>query len=218
MSADLSNDFNAALEYSQLMRDTYLVHFYRAYSMDNRYVFVDKSACSSLLQKELAIDTIYHSKHGGSVCVEEKIEQWPGYQRTNFALEIESCTNPGRERKGWMHYAKADYLFYAFAYDGDMGLDAYLIDFPKLRKWFWSLSVRYPTHTMDTINRTRVELTPIQDVIQAVPTWNFDITSDGCREKPRQVNTHTVSAEGMKRASQGYTHKGQPRKKDGNNG
>lgn len=187
MSA-LADDFDAALEYSRMMRDTYLVHFYKEYSFDGRYVFIDKSTCSTLLQKELAVDTVAQCTNGRSICIEEKIEQWPGHQRWNFALEIDSCTTPGRERKGWMHYAKADYLLYAFAYEGDTGLNAYLIDFPKLREWFWKLPKRYETHTMDTLNRTRFEKVPIQDVRKAVPTWQYNITADGCTFIPRRAS------------------------------
>jgi hypothetical protein len=181
MVANLADDFNAALDYSRRMRDTFLVHFYKRYSFDGRYVFVDKSACSTLLQKELAVDTVAQWSNRGSICIEEKIEQWPGHQRWNFALETESCTTPGRERKGWMHYAKADYLLYAFAFDGDIGLNAYLIDFPKLREWFWNLPTRYESYVMPTLNRTRFEKVPIQDVAKAVPTWHYIINSEGCK-------------------------------------
>lgn len=188
MSANLSDNFTSALEYSRKMRDTYLVHFYQEYSLNGRYVFIDKSACSTLLQKQLAVDTIYQSKNGGSLCIEEKIEQWPGYQRVNFALEIDSCTTPGRERKGWMYYARADYLLYAFAYEGDVGLNAYLIDFPKLREWFWNLPKRYPAYIMPTINHTRFEKVPIQDVRKAVPTWQYNINENGCTLIPKRAS------------------------------
>jgi len=186
MSIRLADDFAAALEYSRMMRDKFLVHFYRKYSFDGRYVFVDKSACSLLLQKELATDTIAQSSATSSDCIEEKIEQWPGCKRKNFALETDSCTVPGHERKGWMHYAKADHLLYAFAYEGDTGLDAYFIDFPKLRKWFWGLPKRYEPHTMDTLNRTRFEKVPIIDVCRAVPTTHYLITAEGCQFIPRR--------------------------------
>lgn len=182
----LADNFSAALEYSETMRDTFLVQFYRKYSLEGRYVFINKSACSTILQKELAVDTIVQSMNGGSICIEEKIEQWPGWKRNNFALETDSCTRPGRERKGWMHYAKADYLLYAFAYEGDTGLDAYFIHFPKLREWFWNLKTRYPSHTMNTLNRTRFEKVPIDDVVRAIPTSRYIITSDGCQLVPKR--------------------------------
>src|SRR5438105_6458083 len=121
---DLSTDFQAACKWTRLMRDTFLSRFYKKYSYDGRYVFVDKSDCSTLLQKELAIDTIMQYPKS-SVCIEEKIEQWPknGRKRTNFALETDSCTVRGHERKGWMHYARADYLLDAFAYEGNSEMD-----------------------------------------------------------------------------------------------
>lgn len=176
----LADDWIAASQYSRMMRNKFLVHFYRKYSVEGRYVFIDKSECSTLLQKELAVDTVAQSENGLSVCIEEKIEQWPGYERSNFALEVMTCTVPGREREGWMHYAKADYLLYAFAFPDDKGLAVYLINFPKLKQWFWSLPRRYPDHTMDTFNRTRFEKVPIKDVRASVPTSRYHITNEGC--------------------------------------
>lgn len=189
MSSRLSDNFHAAVEYSRKMRDIYLgPYFYQKYSVDGRYVYIDKSVCSTLLQKRLAIDTIMQTKNG-SPCIEEKIEQWPGYKRNNFALETDSCTVVGRERLGWMHYAKADYLLYAFAYPNDTGLDVYLIDFPKLREWFWNLPKRYPAHVMtDTVNHTRFEKVSILDVRQAVPTYRYNISRAGCQFIPRRAS------------------------------
>lgn len=184
---NLSNDFNAASEYARRMRDTFLVHFYQKYSVEGRYVFIDKSACSTILQTQLAVDTIFQSSHDKSICVEEKIEQWPGWKRSKFALETRSCTVVGREKPGWMHYARADYLLYAFAYEGDSGLDVFLINFPKLREWFWGLPTRYPSHVMKhTLNHTEFEKVPIVDVCRAVPTYRYIITRDGCQPIPRR--------------------------------
>ena len=186
MSTRLADNFTAAAEYSRYMRDKYLSHFYQKYSFDGRYVYIDKSACSTLLQKELAIDTVMQWGKG-SLCIEEKIEQWPGFKRRNFALETESCTVIGRERHGWMHYAKADYLLYAFAYENDSGLDVYLIDFPKLHEWFWNLPTRYEAHVMEnTINHTRFEKVPILDVRRAVPTIRYLINDAGCTYIPKR--------------------------------
>lgn len=190
MITNLADNFYAAREYSCKMRDTFLVHFYQEYALDGRYVFIDKSTCSTLLQKELAVDTIFQSKKEprASLCIEEKIEQWPGYTRPNFALETDSCTIPGRERKGWMHYAKADYLLYAFAFENDAGLDAYLIDFPKLQEWFYSLPMRYESYIMPTLNRTRFEKVPIHDVRKVVSTWHYIINGEGCTFIPKRAS------------------------------
>lgn len=189
MSVDLANNFDAAMEYTQRMRDTFLgPHFYRKYAVDGRYVYIDKSACSTVLQKELAVDTVMQVANG-SLCIEEKIEQWHGYTRKNFALETDSCTVPGHERKGWMHYAKADYLLYAFAHKDDLGLDVYFIHFPKLREWFWSLPKRYPSHTMEkTYNHTRFEKVPILDVRRVVPTTRYLINCNGCHPIKRRAS------------------------------
>ncbi len=178
-SINLANNFYAALAYTQQMRDKYLTSFYKKYSLDGRYVFIEKSACSTMLQKELAVDTIFQSRKSGSLCIEEKIERkYTG----NFALETESCTKPGHERGGWMRYAEADYLLYAFAVS--TGLDVYLIDFPKLRSWFWDseerLPLRFRPHVMDTHNRTLIKIVPIEDVKQEVGYLRYLCTEEMC--------------------------------------
>lgn len=183
----LAENFHAALQYSQEMRDRFLgPYFYQKYALEGRYVFVEKSACSTLLQKQLAVDTLVQSPRGGSLCIEEKIEQWPGYWRKNFALETASCTLPGKERPGWMQYAQADYLLYAFAYPGNQGLRVYFIDFPQLREWFWHLPVRYPAHVMETQNRTRFEKVPIVDVRKAVSVQRYHLSEQGCQYIPER--------------------------------
>lgn len=168
--------FEVDAAWSQQKRDSHLIHFYQKYAVDGRYVFVDKSACSTIMQKQLAVDTIIQARGGASWCIEEKIERWPGYTRSNFALETDSCTVPGRERKGWMHYAQADYLLYAFEQEnGD--LDAYLIHFPQLRSWFWNVQERYSSHTMETLNRTRFKKVPIADVRRSVGMVRYLVTA-----------------------------------------
>jgi len=191
MSISLAQDFVAAIQWSCMMREKYLSHFYGKYSVDRRYVYVDKSSCSTLLQKELAVDTImqWPTPHT-SICIEEKIVQWPGYKHVNFALEVESCTTVGRERGGWMRYAEADYLLYAFAYENDSGLDVYLIDFPKLRGWFWQVhEERYKANDYvmpNTLNHTRIAKVPIKDVRDAVPTARYLCNSEGCVFIPKR--------------------------------
>lgn len=180
MNTNLAHNFIDDAAWSVSMRDRYLVRLYQQYSLDGRYVFVDKSRCSTIMQKRLAVDTILQAKQGGSLCIEEKIERWPGYVRPNFALETDSCTVPGHEKQGWMHYARADYLLYAFEMEQG-GLDVYLIDFPALREWFWPIHERYESHTMDTLNRTQFRKVPIADVARAVWTKRYIITDTHCQ-------------------------------------
>jgi hypothetical protein len=179
MNINLAENFSAANAWQQMQRDRYLIHFYQKYSLNGRYVFIDKSACSTLLQKQLAVDTIFQSaRNGASLCIEEKIDS--GTARINFALETDSCTVKGREKPGWMHYAQADYLLYAFV-RAEGGLKVYLIDFAKLREWFWQVYEQYRYYVMpNTINHTGIRLVPIRDVEQNVPTWKYICTDEGC--------------------------------------
>lgn len=170
------------LAFTVKMRTRYLEpHLYRAYSWEGRYVIIDKSRCSTILQKRLAIDTILQ-KRDESICIEEKIERWPGYKRPNFFLETDSCTVPGLESLGWMHYAEADTLLYAFELETRDGLDVYLIPFEPLKAWFWQHHTAYRAHTMNQSNHTRGRLVPIRDVTQAITgIKHYIITDAGLR-------------------------------------
>lgn len=165
------NDFERDNDWQRKMGDRFLASFYGEYSKVGRYVFIEKSRCSALLQKRLAVDTIVQSPNGSSVCIEEKIvrQKWPC-----FFLETDSCTVHGYESEGWMKYGMADYLFYCF-YCGDH-LESYLIDFIKLRNWFWPVHENYNAHVMpNTRNHTKGRLVPIVDVTSNVPTKSFNI-------------------------------------------
>lgn len=178
ISQSPSLDFIRANDWQMEQRDRYLRHFYQQYSLDGRYVFVDKSQCSTLLQKQLAIDTICQSRSGASFCVEEKIDS--GINRKNFALETDSCTVPGRERKGWMHYAQADFLLYAFQMEQG-GLNVYFMSLPALRAWFWRVYERYRYYVMpDTLNHSGIRLVPIFDVERNITVRRYICNDTGC--------------------------------------
>ncbi len=182
-----SDNWKDAKEWAIAMRDTYLVQFYGKYSLNGRYVFIEKSACSDILQKRLAIDTIYTSaKTGGSICVEEKIVQWPGrYPYDDFFLETKSFTVKGHESLGWMHYAKADYLLYAFEREDLSSLDVYFINFPELRDWFWKVYERYQICVMgNTFNHTEGRKVPIRDVVRSVKSTRYLVTVERCIHIP----------------------------------
>lgn len=173
---------------SRQLRDQYLAIWYAKYLSD--YIFLDsisdEETCIVKLQRDWSIDTIGMWKRNRLVsCFEEKIDLWPGYQRTNFALETESCTVEGKERKGWMKYAEADYLNYAFELEQG-GLDLYVIDFPRLLKWFWQVpDGRGKPHVMEhTPNHTRFKKVPIAEVLANVPTVRYVLTDTGCTFKP----------------------------------
>lgn len=177
--------------WSRTMRDSYLVKYYQLKAHD-KYIFIDdKSICSNVLQTRLAVDTLYIATDGRLHYVEEKIERWPGYERSNFALETESCTTPGREKDGWMRYAKSDLLLYGFALEDEQGLDLYELQFQPLRDWFEYVDKsNYQQHTMNTLNHTRFWKVPIKDVLQApgILPIRYIITNDGIAKLPLYAN------------------------------
>lgn len=176
------NEFDRQNEWQRSMRDTILKPFYRRFCDEGRFVFIEKSRCSTLLQKRLAVDTVAQSKRGGSICVEEKLVRFPknGRPLSRFFLETESCTIPGIESPGWMRYADADLLLYGFQTGPDLpSFDCYIIDFQKLKEWFWGRFEAFQEYTMpDTINRTRGRLVPISDVAASVPTMRRWLCGD----------------------------------------
>lgn len=160
------NDFERDNAWQLQVRDRFLAPFYGRYSLEGRYVFVDKGRCARLIQKRMAVDTIAQSRRGGAVCIEEKIvrREYPC-----FFLETESCTKPGHESSGWMTYAEADYLLYCFETASGSALKCYLIDFPALKEWFWKEHGRFRRHQMrGTLNETAGQLVPIHEVQRAL--------------------------------------------------
>ncbi len=162
------SDFHRDDAWQKGMRDAILApHFYGKYAMEGRYVFVDKGRLATLLQKRYAVDTICQGRGGRAVCIEEKIVRWPGYVYSAYTLETQSCTKPGRESDGWMVYGEADYLLYCFATENN-DLNCHLIDFPRLKKWFWPRLGRFHDFgPLPTLNATNGKKVPIIDVDEA---------------------------------------------------
>jgi hypothetical protein len=74
-----------------------------------------------------------------------------------------------------MHYGQADYLLYGFVQDAG-GVEVHLIDFPKLRAWFWPHLELFERFKMNgTLNETAGRKVPVQQVRQALPTWVLHI-------------------------------------------
>jgi len=177
------SDFHTDNGWQKRIRDEILIpQFYRQQASEGRYVVLDKGRLSGRLQREFCIDTIFQAADGEMISVEEKIVRWPGYAYAAFCLETHSCTVPGRESQGWMTYSSADYLLYCFV-TVDGGLDCHLIDFPKLREWFWNVHEQFDTFgPLPTLNRTMGRKVPIADVHSNVPTWIFLLSPAGKKE------------------------------------
>lgn len=148
------NDFDRDNIWQRKVRDSVLAPgYYGLYSTGGRYVFIDKGRLATILQKRFAVDTILQGKDGEAVCIEEKIVRWPGYRYRSYCLETDSCTKPGHESQGWMHYGQADFLLYCFMQPDQ--LECHLIDFQKLKAWFWPIASTLPSFgPLDTINRS----------------------------------------------------------------
>jgi hypothetical protein len=165
-----------------------LTIFYKHFCYDARFVCIGdltKSGFSDILQRDLHTDTIIQTGVHVSYGVEEKVVRWPehGEAHTAFFLETHSCTNKGHERPGWMSTCKADLLLYAFEVK-DVGLVIYLLDFPRLKRWFEEEylphlpSPEYGLSVMPNENRTQGRVVKIATVVKAVPTRCFLVTFD----------------------------------------
>lgn len=180
------NDFHANNAWQRNIRDNILKpYFYDVHAVGGRYVFLDKGALSTQLQREYAVDTVVQGRSGAAVFVEEKIISKRERPLTAFFLETDSCTVPGHQKEGWMHYGKADKLLWCFE-QKDGSLDCYMLDFQKLKTWFWTCYEKYPAFTMREQNKTRGRLVPIVDVLAVLPgTLRFTVREP----KPEDVTT-----------------------------
>ena len=135
--------------------------------------------------QKCGIDTIVARKNKPVLLIEEKIQakKWDC-----LCLETQSCTILGLESQGWMHYSRADLLFYCFVseYLGQqpVSLDAYLIPFPQLKRWFWNelnestkTALKWRTVRTQECNRSESELVPIIDIQNNVKGVNhYELT------------------------------------------
>jgi len=168
---------------------------YSKYSMNGRYVCIDKGRMATLLQKRYAIDTVCQSKknHGEAVFIEEKIVRFKDKPYTSFTLEIKSCTVPGHESDGWMVYGEADVLNYVMCQDSNSFLlPYYLIPFQKLKEEFWKEDIDIFTDTItEQRNKTLCKIVPIKWVEKRVGIFSGYIELN---EKEREIiNTYNKS-------------------------
>ena len=181
--------------------------FYQQYCYEQRYVFVDRSRCSNLLQREWKVDTMVQKDAQCSLAIEEKIVKWPANNTpyTAFFLETRSCTNKDHESDGWMKTSQADLLFYAFEIQ-DVGLVAYLLDFPRLQHWFWHdylPSLPHPGYGLSIMpgaNRTEGRLVAIATVVKQIRSECFLLPFEGrCQKLPPEVTLVQVREQYLQR-------------------
>jgi len=166
--------FIADLKYAETQREK-LKDFYACKSYENRYVFINKE--SGVIGKELqnrSIDTIMQVSDKKEIYIEEKIVRWKGKKYTAFTLETDSCTVKGREKDGWMKYGEFDYLLYGLELENS-DIEAYIISFQKLKKWFWENYENYRITTTEQINKTACRIVPIVDIKNNVGYKKFFI-------------------------------------------
>lgn len=161
------SDFIKDNDWQRGLRDGLLKPFYQNSAYEGRFVFCDKGSLADIVQREMAIDTIFQDKENKILGIEEKIVRWTGREYTAFTLETMSCTVAGREKKGWMYYAKCDILLYCFEQE-DKTLKAYAIPFPKLQTWFFESLNKFHTTTTKQINHTECKIVSIKDVMSNV--------------------------------------------------
>lgn len=132
--------------------------FYGPYSLDGRYVYIDKGRLATILQKRFAVDTIMQRTNGDAACIEEKIVRG---EYTSLTLETMSCTIPGHQSDGWMKYGKADILNWVMCRD-DGSVTVHLFDFPKLQEVFWPRAEQFEETISAQHNRTTCRKVPIK--------------------------------------------------------
>lgn len=172
------NDFLRDDKFQRTVRDGALAGgFYGKFAVEGRYVFIDKGALATRLQREFAVDTMAQGRQGRAVCIEEKIVRWPGYEYTAYFLETESNTKPGWEKPGWMIYGQADLLLYCLVQP--LILVWHCLDFRALQAWFLPIAETFPRSVKrDTINQTAGRIVPFEAVPDSVKVTRGQVWPD----------------------------------------
>lgn len=163
------------------LRNRVIVPFYEQRT-GGRFVLLDGDGpgLARDLQQQHGFDTLVQAADGRAIAIEEKLVRWParGHAYTAFVLETMSNINVSRERDGWMKTSSADYLLYGFE-QPDQTVDAYLIDFPELRRWFEPREETFATFetpsTPDSPNKSVGRVVPIADVMNNVTAWKIEL-------------------------------------------
>jgi len=200
------NDFELDNEWQRDIRDRIIgPQFYGRFAAAGRYVYIDKGRLATTLQKQYAVDTILQGRGGAAYCIEEKIVRWPGYRYSAYCLETDSCTIAGRESPGWMRYARADFLLYAFVQDCG-GVEVHLIDFPKLQAWFAANENDLPRFgPLATLNASTGRKAPISRVRNEVGLKTFSLEAELAQINGARAVARTAAiAEGVLPAGGGF--------------
>lgn len=176
------NDFHEDLKRASLLRDVYLKRLYAVICENSEFVCLDGNDLITIELQKMQIDAIGTSlKTKRTTYYEEKYDFHPP---NNFCFETVSNTTTNPEVPGWMKTAKSDVLIYSFAWIENI-LDVYMLDFPQLRKWFWSVidsqEHKWREHIVpDSSNRTASRLVPVKQVIaEGIYTNRYLITMKG---------------------------------------
>lgn len=172
------NTFFDDLAWQREVRDRVLVPWYHEHVHEGRFVLLDGEGLPLDIQRQFGADTLIQARSGDAVGIEEKIVRWKGRHYTSLCLETDSCTVRGRESDGWMHTSRADWLLYALQQPCG-ALRVYLIDLPALRKWFWAGHYEQFAQfgPLNTLNRAKGRLVPIEDIRGAVRMWRYQIAA-----------------------------------------
>jgi len=170
----METNFENDLEYANRMQQ-YLKQFYSERSFEGRFVFVNKgnklkSLGSGIIQRKAHIDTIIQVGMSESILIDEKFRR---IKYNDLLIETDSCTNIGREKKGWIYTSLADYLIYAM--DSVKLIDVYLINMKKLKDFYNKYGHKFPSNTTKQINRTRFIIVPWKDIEKYVGYKKFTI-------------------------------------------
>jgi len=157
------------------------------------------STSSTTLQKQ-SIDMVIGNNEW-SKTIEEKLVRWPKKNKplTNFTLETHSNSTDDGYAFGWMMTAQCDYLLYAFEIQ-ERGVtshfDAYLINFPKLHRWFWRTLAEgkhaFGSFTTEYRNQSMTCLVPIETVCKQVGFHRYIVTKENAKRMPYPLSSARI--------------------------
>ena len=182
----MSNYFRENLNRSHELELKYLTNLYEHLYGNNWTMVHGHNLLAKALQKKEHVDAIVQTNTGEFKYIEHKFtfynEENEKKHPNRRNLTMETVLNVELNTPGWVKTTKADYIIFGFEQaPQNKCLEAYLIEWSKLKEWFNDHKHEYnpPYTTIGRKYNSTFYAIPIAYIEKQIKIWKYNIYSDG---------------------------------------